>query len=408
MKEIKFYQSVQRQTRRLQIRPWVWWLVVTLVAFGGGVTAERSGWINELTRQPDNPTNQSLPEDLDYSSVEKVYDLLRRQYDGELTAEALLDGLKAGLAQATGDPYTVYLSPEQAQEFEAELNGTFSGIGAEVGKRDGSLVIIAPLDGYPAEKAGLLAKDKIIAIDGEDTSGLLIEDAITKIRGPEGTTVKLTILRGQTRKEFSIERQTITLPSVKSEMKNHNIGYIQISRFADDTVDLTRQAAQELKDQGAMAVVLDLRNNSGGLLSAAVGVSSVWLNKDIVVTQRQGDVVTDTLKAGNSAILDGLPTIVLINSGSASASEIVAGALKDNEAARLLGETSFGKGSVQQLEDLDNGGELKVTIARWYTPAGQNIDKTGIKPDIKVKLTEQNAQADIDTQLNAALKLLAQ
>ncbi len=352
--------------------------------------------------------NQDLPKNLDYSTVDEVYDVLRQSYDGKLDVEALLDGLKNGLASATGDPYTEYFNEEQARQFDEDLNGTFSGIGAELSREDDLITIVAPIQGYPAEKAGLKPQDIIIEINGEQTYGLTLTEAVQKIRGEAGTTVSLKIVReGEGQKDYTITRENITIPSVESEMKENKVGYIQITRFADDTAELTRQAAKELKAQGAQKIVLDMRGNPGGRLDAAVNVSSLWLDKSqTVLEERRGGVAIKTYKAKGEAPLAGMPTVVLIDEGSASASEIVAGALKDNKVATLMGVTSFGKGSVQGLEEISTGGILKVTIARWYTPAGNNIDKEGISPDKTVEITDEQTAADVDSQLDAALEYL--
>lgn len=342
---------------------------------------------------------------LDYSSVQEVYDTLRSDYDGQLDTNKLLDGLKAGLANAAGDPYTEYLNKDATKDFNEQLNGTFSGIGAELSKDEkGSLIVISPISGFPAEKAGLKPKDVIVEIDGKSTNGLSISDAVTKIRGEVNTKVKLRVIRGGAQDlPFEITREQITIPSVESKILDGNIGYIKISRYAEDTTSLATTAANDFKQKNVKGVILDVRGDPGGLLDAAVSVSSLWLDKSQTVLQEKRDnVVVKTYKAQGDPVLKGIPTVVLINEGSASASEITAGALHDNKAATLVGVKSFGKGSVQQLEKLKDGGVLKVTIARWYTPAGININKEGIKPDTEVKITDEQIKAKADPQLDAA------
>ncbi len=352
--------------------------------------------------------NHQLPADLDYSSVEQVYDSLKSSYDGKLDAQQLLDGLKKGLAEATGDQYTEYLNSDKAKEFDSDLNGSFTGIGAELGKQDDLLVVVSPIAGFPADKAGLRPQDVISKIDGEPSFNLSISDAVNKIRGPKGTKVKLTIVRDKSKElEFEIERDQITIPSVTSEILDGNIGYMKISRFGEDTSGLSRQAADKFKAAGVKSVILDVRGNPGGLLDAAVDLSSLWLpSGKTVLQEKRDDVVVRTYKAKGNAVLAGTPTVVLINEGSASASEITAGALKDNGAATLIGQKSYGKGSVQQLENLAGGSVLKVTIARWYTPNGKNIDKAGIEPDQKVDRTDEDYAANRDPQKDAAITFL--
>jgi carboxyl-terminal processing protease len=267
---------------------------------------------------------------------------------------------------------------------------------------------VSPIAGYPAEKAGLKPKDVISKINGEQTHDLTITEAVNKIRGEKGTKVKLTIVRdGAQELDFEIERAEITIPSVTSEILDGNIGYIKISRFGEDTGRFSRAAAKKFKDAGVAGVVLDVRGNPGGLVTAAVDVSSLWLpSGKVVMREKRGDTVFQTLRASGDAPLQGIPTVALIDEGSASASEITAGALKDNGAASLIGQKSFGKGSMQQLEDLVGGGLLKVTIARWYTPNDKNIDKEGIQPDTKVERTDEDFANNRDPQKDAALQML--
>lgn len=356
-----------------------------------------------------NVANKELPDDLDYTSVEQVYDLLKANYDGKLDTATLLDGLKVGLATATGDPYTQYFNPDDAKAFNDELNGSFTGIGAELGKDDtDNLIIVAPIEGFPASKAGLRPKDVIVSIDGATTSGMSIDEAVTRIRGKKDTKVTLRILRDKKEDlSFTIVRDQIKIASVKWEMLANKIGYIRVSQFGEDTMTLMEKAADELKNEGATRILLDLRGNPGGLLSSAIDMASMWLPEGKTVLQeKRGGVVVETYTASGDTIFEGMPTAVLINAGSASASEIVAGALRDNNAATLFGEKSFGKGSVQELRMLPSGSELKVTIARWHRPNGQNIDKKGVKPDREIKMADEDYEKNRDPQKDAAVQYL--
>jgi len=353
--------------------------------------------------------SKGLPNNLNYSSVEDLYDRLKNSFDGQLNEADLLNGLKEGLVNATGDQYTKYLTSEEAKEFNGELNGTFSGIGARLMEDKNKMVMIeTPLAGYPAEKAGLQARDIIIEINGESAVDLSVSQAVDKIRGEAGTKVKLKVVRDNKQQlDFEITRETITIPSVEYQIMDGNIGYMQVSRFDDTTGALANQAANKFKDANVSGVILDLRNNPGGLLDAAVSLSGIWLpnGKNVLQEKRDGKVVK-TYDSNGPATLQGVPTVVLINEGSASAAEITAGALKDNGAVTLMGKKSFGKGSVQNLEELSNGGVLKVTIARWYTPNGKNIDKEGIKPDKEVDRTIEDVQNNRDPQKDAAIDQL--
>ena len=347
------------------------------------------------------------PSQVDFSSLNDLYTVLRDKYDGNIDTNKLIDGAKHGMVDSLGDPYTVYLNADEAKTFSDDLNGTFEGIGAELGKSNGQLAILNVLVDSPAQKAGLLNKDVILKINDEDTSGMTAGTAVTKIRGAKGTTVKLSILRDGSAKDYTITRDTITSPSVKSEILDGNVGYMRISRFGDDTSNLATQAAQDFKSKGVTKVILDLRGNGGGYLNAGKDVASLWLNNKVIVSERTNGVTTDTLRSGSSPILGGVKTVVLVDEGSASASEIVAGALKDNNAATLIGVKTFGKGSVQTVEDVGDG-KLKVTVARWYTPNGVNINKEGITPDKEVKISDDDVKNGKDPQKDAALAAVKQ
>jgi len=371
--------------------------------FFSGIQFGNGTWSLDFAHKP-VPANKNLPDKLDYSSVDEVYQALKQKYDGKLDANTLMTGMKKGLVDAAGDPYTTYMSAGDAKDFKEQLDGSFTGIGAELSKQGSSIVIISPISGFPAEKAGLKPKDVIAQIDGQDASNLNVDEAVKRIRGEKGTTVKLTIIRGGTQKlDFTITRDTITIPSVEYKTLDNDIGYIKISRFSEDTATLVDKAASEFTSKGVKGVILDMRNDPGGYLNAAVSVSNQWLKdgQTILQEKRAGKVIK-TYSAQGDGRLVGLPTVVLINEGSASASEITAGALKDNNVAKVLGVTSFGKGSVQEVNNFGGGDLLKVTVARWYTPSGKNIDKEGIEPNFKIVLTDLDIKNNNDKQLETA------
>lgn len=377
--------------------------VSLLVAF---VVGTRLQFVGDYFFSPyTNKGNQTLSANIDLSESQRIYDLLKQKYDGKLDTVKLQQGLEKGLVGALGDPYTTYFTPKEAEQFTNDLNGTFTGIGAELGKQNENIVVIAPVDGSPAQKAGVRAGDIIVKIAGEDATQMEVDTAVTKIRGDAGTDVTIGFVRDSKPVEITITRAEITVPSVTSSVKG-GIGYVKISRFSDDTAALTKQAATDFKKQNVKGVVVDLRDDGGGLLDASVQVAGIWLNNKVVVEEKQGGRTTDSLRTGSNTILEGIPTTVLINSGSASASEILAGALHDHGAVTLVGEKSYGKGSVQELLDLPSGGKLKVTVARWYTPKGKNIDKAGIKPDVEVKLTADDFNNNRDPQKDKAFEIL--
>lgn len=374
-------------------------VVSILISF---VVGTRTQFIGDYFFSPyTNKGNQTLSSNLDLVEAQKIYDILRKKYDGKLDTKTLEEGLQKGLVDAVGDPYTTYFTQKEAEQFADDLNGTFTGIGAELGMQNKQLVVIAPVDGSPAQKAGVRAGDAIAKIGDEDASKLTVEEAVTKIRGESGTDIKISFVRDGQPLDIVITRAEITVPSVTSKVEN-GIGYLKISRFSDDTAQLAKQAATDFKKQNVKGVVVDVRDNGGGLLDSSVQVAGIWLDNKVVVEEREGGRTTDSLRTSNNAILEGVPTVMLINGGSASASEILAGALHDHGVATLIGEKSFGKGSVQELIDLPSGGKLKVTVARWYTPKGKNIDKEGIKPDEEVKLTVDDFNNSRDPQKDRA------
>ncbi len=343
---------------------------------------------------------------IDLSSIQSTYQVLKGNFDGKLDDKTLIDGANKGLVSAAGDQYTLYLNAQEAASFADDLSGSIGGgIGAEISLRSGKVTIVRVLKDNPAIKAGLQAGDTVLKINDESTGGMTVEQAVSKIRGEDGTTVKLSISRAGETKEFSVTRAIVANPSVYASVSG-GIGTMTISRFDSETASLARAAAQDFKKQNVKGIILDLRGNGGGYVDAAQDVVGLWLEDKIVVSERTNGVVVSTLKSGSNALLSGIPTVVVVNSGSASASEIVSGALQDYKVAKLVGEKTFGKGSVQKLIELPDGAELKVTVARWYTPNGKNITKEGITPDVSATYTQADADAGKDPQIDAAVKEL--
>lgn len=377
-------------------------LIAVVIGFIGGT---RSGELMAMGAAYFGIKTPASVGSLDLGPVQETYRQLKESYNGKLDETKLVQYASKGLVEATDDPYTQYFTAEEAKELNNDLSGKIGGgIGAELGNRNSKITVVRPLKGQPAEAAGVQAGDVILAVNGTSTANKTVEEVVKQVRGEVDTTVKLTLQRGIDTKEVSVKRAEITAPDVESSTKD-GIGLIEVSRFDKDTGSKVRAVAEDMKRQSVKGVVLDLRGNPGGYLDAGVDVASVWLNGKLVVTQRYTNKA-DELKAKNKPILEGVPTVVLIDAGSASASEIVAGALRDHKAATLIGEKSYGKGSVQELRQLPNGDELKVTIAKWYTPAGKNISKDGIHPDEEVKLTHDDVNANKDPQLEAALRKL--
>ncbi|MCW1888757.1 MAG: S41 family peptidase [Candidatus Moranbacteria bacterium] len=349
---------------------------------------------------------------IDFSLFWKVWSILREKYvdKANLDSTKLFYGAIDGMLAATGDPYTTFFSPEENAAFKEDISGTFSGIGAEMGLKDEVITVIAPLDESPAEKAGLLAGDRIIQINGESTTNLSLDDAVKKIRGEKGTEVKLTIFRDgeEATREVAIVRDTIVVKSVRFEMKENNIALIRVSRFGDDTTEGFADAVKQAKEKGAQGIVVDLRNNPGGYLEAAVSMGSLMLPAGkIVVMEETSNGTRKEMKTKGGDMISSLKTVVLINQGSASASEILAGALRENrDNITLVGKKSFGKGSVQELIPVTKDTAVKVTVAKWLTPKGNQINHVGISPDVEVDITRDDLTAKKDPQMDKALELL--
>jgi carboxyl-terminal processing protease len=353
-------------------------------------------------------------EDVDFMQFWEVWKTIKERYVKQPVQDiSLFYGALEGLVGSLEDPYSVYFDPEFAEKFAAELEGTFEGIGAEIGIKNDRVTVIAPLPGTPAERAGLKAGDKIFAIDDVDTTGMIIEDAVTRIRGPKGTEVKLLIGRdGFTEaQEILITRATITVEPVKwktVESRGKKYAVLTISHFNEQTESKFNQAVRDLLIEDPAGLILDLRNNPGGFLDTAVKVAGEWSPGQTIVIERFSDGKEQKYNAdGPIGRLAGMPTVVLVNGGSASASEIVAGALKDHGKATIVGEKTYGKGSVQDYLEYGDGSALKLSVALWLTPSGLSIEKEGIAPDIEVKMTPEDYNADKDPQMDKALEILS-
>uniref|UniRef100_A0A831YZK5 S41 family peptidase n=1 Tax=candidate division WWE3 bacterium TaxID=2053526 RepID=A0A831YZK5_UNCKA len=337
-------------------------------------------------------------------------DFLFRPVDGT----KLLYGAISGLVKALGDPYTAFLDPTENASFNDSLEGVYEGIGAELGIRDDQLIIVAPLDGSPAEGKGVRAGDKILEINGESTVGLSVTEAVTKIRGEAGTVIELTLQRGaEASFKVSITRARITVKAVKWEDKGNGIYYLEVSRFGESTNDEWDEAVGEIRRQATgdrlKGVVLDLRSNPGGYLNSAVYLASEFLNSGPVVLQEEvsgGRTTLSVQDTENDHALVGVPVVVLIDEGSASASEILAIALRERANAQLVGQKSFGKGTVQDAVDFKDGSGLHLSVAKWLSPKGVWVHEQGLEPDFKVELTDEDFNAGRDPQLDKALDLL--
>ena len=394
-------------------------IVVALVAasFGAGFTF---GAIDKLPRPIVGIINQEFgqPKEFDFSLFWNTWDELHNKFvdQNKLKEDNLLYGAISGMVKGAGDPYTVFFPPVETKSFKQDVGGSFGGIGAEIGKRNGFLVIVAPLEDTPAQKAGLLAGDKILKINGEPTDDITVEEAVTKIRGEVGTKVTLSILRGNDgtkAKDITIERAVIKIPITKLEaLKDNEIAHLSFYSFASTApFEFQQAAAKILATTGYKGIILDLRNNPGGFLEVSVDIAGWFIDANSLVAIEQfgkteNNNKTEFRTSGLGA-LKNYPIVVLVNQGTASAAEILAGALRDNRGIKLVGEKTFGKGSVQELINLKDGSSLKVTVAKWLTPKGISISEQGLEPDYKVVIAEDDAGKNKDSQLDKAVEILS-
>lgn len=346
-------------------------------------------------------------EKIDFSNVEKTYQALVSNYDGEIDKQKIIEGASKGLVEAAGDKYTEYMTSKEAEEFNKSLSGDVgTGVGIELAK-DGDIVkVVRVLPKNPAASAGILAGDVISKVNDEDVLKKSTSEVSKKIRGDSGTTVKITVIRGEEKKDFSVTRAKIENPSVDLS-KNNGIATLSIYRFDSETGALAKKYAEEIKNEGISKVILDLRGNGGGYVQAAKTVASLWLEKNaLIVSEKTGSKTVEEIRATGENPLKRIKTVILLDSSSASASEIVAGALKEHKAAQIVGEKSYGKGSVQTTIDMPDGALLKVTIAKWFTPSGKNISNNGISPDVEIKNPEGQSYLLNDIQKNKAMEIL--
>ena len=343
----------------------------------------------------------------------EAIDLIKKNYVGakDVTDKDFLYGAVTGAVGALKDPYSVFFSPSDAEKFNQDLNGSFGGVGMEIGVKNNQLVVIAPLKGNPAEKAGFKAGDQILKIDETFTNDMDTTAAVKIIRGEPGTIVKLLMMRDGWKepKEFEITRAVIEVPTLDWEMKEGNIAYIQLYNFNSNAGSLFYNAALSSLISGAKGIVLDLRNNPGGFLDTSVEIAGWFMNRgESVVSEKFRSGEENVMRSNGPSALVNLPAVVLVNGGSASASEILAGALQDNRGIKLVGEKTFGKGSVQEIENLKDGSTLKITVAEWLTPNGRHINKLGIIPDVVVKMPDDGIINKKDPQLEKALEIIKQ
>lgn len=396
-------------------------VIITLaLGFAGGVLFGQSRETSAISIKQLINIDSGKPENIDFSLFWKVYNDLSAKYvdKGKIDSQKILYGAISGLVNSVGDPYTTFFEPVTSKKFQEEISGSFGGVGIEIGKRNNILTVIAPIKDTPAFKAGIKTGDKILKIDTKPTADLAIEEAVNLIRGKVGTKVVLTIQNDTTR-DVELVRAVIKVPTIEwklVEQGGKKIAYMQIYSF-NQTVDSEfKKASEEILKSDAKSLIIDLRNNPGGLLDSAINLAGWFLDKDqVVVSEVFRDGTKNEFRSDGNASLKKYPTVILMNGGSASASEILAGALHDNRKIKIVGEKSFGKGSVQELQNYSDGSSLKVTIAKWLTPAGISISEKGIEADVIIKFNEEDLKVEgkievgtpgKDAQLDKAIEVL--
>lgn len=409
-----------KKSKKLVFKYLLFFAAVFILIGGSFLAGYKRGGSNQITATDKfisidrTVIENKFPSDgksIDFALFWKVWDLLKIKYvdKATLNAQELVYGAISGMLKATGDPYTTFFNPEETKAFAEDMGGSFEGIGAELGVKDDILTVIAPLENSPAEKAGLRAGDKIIKIGDKATSDMTVYEAVDLIRGGKGTEVRLTIFRqgDKNTQEILIIRDKIEIKSVKLEFKENNIAYLRINKFGENTAKEFEDSMNQIIIKESKGLVLDLRNNPGGLLDRAILIASRMIPKGkAVVIEEDGSGERKNLNTLGGDKLSSLPTVILINEGSASAAEILAGALRDNRGTKLIGKKTFGKGSVQELISLPGSSSAKITVAKWLTPNGDYIMEKGINPDIEVDYTIDDFNNNKDPQLNRAMEII--
>ncbi len=390
-------------------------LVGLIIAFGIGVGAGEYGKAKAVSTAVAQETQSQNQENLDLTPFWKALDVLNSKFVPTTASSSVPDntnkvfGAIKGLAAAYGDPYTVFFPPSESKSFEEEVRGNFEGIGMEIAIKDGILTVVAPLKGSPADLANLKPGDQILKIGKLSTGGMSVEDAVNAIRGPKGTNVTLTIKRNGDAQDITITRAVIDIPTIETKLRSDGVFVISLYTFTADSPNLFRNALRDFILSGSDKLILDLRGNPGGYLDAAVDMASYFLpaGKTVVIEDSGSKTAQQIDRSkGYDVFNDKLKMVVLIDQGSASASEILAGALHEQGVAKLVGEKSFGKGSVQELVNITPDATLKVTVARWLTPLGHSISQNGLTPDVIVPITQKDIDNKFDAQMEKAAEIL--
>lgn len=376
----------------------VTFIVAVIIAF---ILGFAGGQANLLFSTVDNQSGSA-----NFKTFWNVYQTIQDNSLKKLNSQRALDGAIDGLVSSLNDPFSVYMTKSQSKDFQNQLDNKFEGIGAELSLKDSVLTVISPLPNSPAEEAGLKPKDKILKVGDKSTQAMSLANAVDLIRGDAGTKVTLTVQSGdQPSREVTITRKAIQAKSVTLKQLNGDIALVTISQFSDDTTDLMNGFAKQIIKDNDKGIIIDLRNNPGGLLNSSVNVASLFLKKGTVVKEEDKNKHIQEIKTTQDPILKDIPLVVLVNGGSASASEILSGAIQDYNRGQVIGETTYGKGTVQELIPIKGGGTLRLTVDQWLTPNGRVIEYKGIKPDIEIK---NDPKTDQDEVIQKALSVLGQ
>lgn len=405
----------KKEEKQKGIKPWAYGaslIVVAALSIGGtvAVTNANDGKYVQVQNQLNSPEPSVEIKSEDFEKIQTIYDTLMTDYYQDVESEILIEGAITGMTEAIGDPYTQYLDVEESSSLDESISASFEGIGAEVMKQGDNVMIVSPIAGSPAEKAGLQPNDIILKADDQELTGMTLNEAVSYIRGEKDSEVTLTIRRGETTFEVKVVRDTIPVETVVYQLDEEDptIGYIAITSFSSPTYDDLVDAVKDLREQGAESFVFDVRQNPGGLLNAGLNISNLFLEDGDTILQTQEkdqepiSIVADDATMGDFKVTE--PSVLLVNEGSASASEILAGAVNESGNIKLIGTQTFGKGTVQNVAAFDDSSELKITIAKWLTPSGKWINEEGITPTIEVALPEYANLLIIDSSKSYQLE----
>lgn len=393
-------QNEKKNRKQIWLKRFILTVIVLIcldAVFILGYWQGKKGSANILVPSQIIQLEENKPLGVEFSVFWEAWNELKEKSVHEVKNEQMVQGAISGILSATGDPYTVYMTKQENDRFREDIGGEFSGIGIEIVEKDGYPTVVSPIADSPAEKAGLKPSDILLEVDGQKTNEISFDETIDRIRGKEGTKVTLKVLRAGASDPVVIEvtRAVITIKSVElsfKEIDDKKVAYLKIRQFGDDTDSLIEEAVKNIVANNPDGIVLDLRNDPGGYLETAVNVASYFIKDGVILTEKGRNDNAKTYRSTGKSLLKNFKVVILVNGGSASASEIVTGALRDRLGSKVIGEKTFGKGSVQELIDLSDGSAVKITVAKWFTPKGNQINELGITPDIEIADDEKTTE----------------